>query len=228
MDKLPFFYYDILSRMTPGAVTLATLFMIPYEKMPCAWWNFFVAGQQTWKAVIVPLVLGGLCYAIGVFFEAVDYAPVMGWIVLESDRRAFIWACKKIGVYVDNCGNLPEGWSAEQKERLRFQLWDRLVFIGGRDPGMDAVFAHCHRFQAEHKMFLHLIYPGVLFLVLSLSYKKPIWWAGLDIFIIVVLFYLSHLRNCRRWLQVLSFCKQLNWIQSSVKGFEFEMFYGPA
>jgi len=73
MDKLPFFYYDILSRITPGATALATLFLIG-DKMPPSWHSFFVEGEENCKAVVVPLLLGGLCYVIGVLFEAVDYA----------------------------------------------------------------------------------------------------------------------------------------------------------
>jgi len=113
-----------------------------------------------------------------------------------------------------------EGWSTEQVRRLRFHLWETLVFKGGCDTGMGTVFAHCHRFQAEYKMFFHLIYPALLFAGLSVWSRRPLWWACFDLALIVpTLFYLSHLRNQRRWLQTLSFCKHLDMLESSVRSF---------
>ncbi len=213
MDKLPFFYYDILSRITPGAATLATFFLIR-EKMPPSLRSFFVDGQQNWKAVVVPLVLGGLTYVIGVLFETLDYIPGIKSVVLRSDKRAFSQAWH--ASFGSSRG--LEGWSAEQVRRLRFHLWERLVLDCGRVSGMDTVFAHCHRFQAESKMFLHLIYPALLFAGLSLGSKQPLWWACVAVFIVVpTLFYLSYARNGRRWLQTVSFCKLLNIIDGAVE-----------
>lgn len=106
MDRLPFFYYDILSRMTPGAATLATLFIIR-DKMPPSWEAFFVTGQESWKVVVVPLVLGGICYALGVLFEGLDYVPGMKLLVLRSDAKQFTKAWK--GRFGENLA----GWSAE-------------------------------------------------------------------------------------------------------------------
>ena len=91
MDKLPFFYYDILSRITPGATALATLFLIG-DKMPPSWHSFFVEGEENWKAVVVPLLLGGLCYVIGVLFEAVEHLleedALVGGVLVEQDQAA--------------------------------------------------------------------------------------------------------------------------------------------
>jgi len=223
MDKLPFFYYDILSRMVPGAATLAALFMIPYDKMPPSWRRFLVEGQQNWKAVIVPLLLGGLCYIVGVVFEGVDYAFGMKQLVLGIDRKAFIGAWREVAtdvdrnrrILIDEHGKPLKGRSADQMDRFRFRLWDTLVLLGGRDSGMGTAFAHCHRFQAEHKMFLHLIYPALFFAGLSVWYGRPNL-AWVDLALIPILFYISHLRNVRRWLQVISFSKQLNLIENNL------------
>jgi hypothetical protein len=202
--------------MTPGAAALATLFLIR-DRMPTSWRDFFVNGQQNWKAVVVPLVLGGLCYMIGVIFEGIDYAWGMKALVLKCDAKAFSQAWTDHGA--DMKWTLA-GCSAEQVRRLRFHLWDTLVFKGGLDAEMGMVFAHCHRFQAEYKMFLHLVYPAILFAGFSLLSPMPLWWVGLDLIVFIpTLFYLSHLRNRRRWLQTLSFCGQLHLIDSSVKLF---------
>jgi len=212
MDKLPFFYYDILSRIIPGATTLATLFLIA-DKLPPTWSAFFAEGMEHWKAVVVPLLLGGLCYVIGVLFEVADYTPLTKWLVLGTDAKAFRRALAAFGEKL-------EGWSAEQVRLLRFHLWETCVFEGGRDADMGTVFAHCHRFQAEYKMFLHLIYPVLLFAGFSIWSQKPLWWVGVDLAVIVILFYLSYLRNERRWLQALSFCKHLNILEKAIRSFE--------
>jgi len=201
--------------MTPGAAALATLFLIR-DKMPPSWRSFFVDGQQNWKTVVVPLLLAGLCYVIGVIFEVVDYAPLMRSATLAIDATAFSQAWAEFG----GNRNQLDGWPAEHLRRLRFHLWETLVFKGGCDVGTGTIFAHCHRFQAEYKMFLHFIYPAVLFALFSVWAKRPLWWACVDLVVIVpILFGLAHLRNRRRWLQTVSFCKQLHLIDSSVEEF---------
>lgn len=207
MDKLiPFFYYDILARIIPGAATLATLLMVR-DKLPPSWLSFF-AVEQNWKAVVVPLLLGGLCYVVGVLYEATDYSPVMKWAVLRDDDNAFDHAWSEVSGSIERNQSFLKGKSRTQLRRFRFQVWDTLVFKGGKERGMGAVFAHSHRFQAEHKMFLHLIYPMLLLAGLSFARCWPIR-GFVALTMIPVLFYLSHLRNQRRWIATLSFCKQL-------------------
>jgi len=207
MEKLPFFYYDILSRITPGAATLATLFLL-HDKMPASWRAFFVDGQENWKAVVVPLMLGGICYAIGVVFEALD--NLIDQIFLATDDIAFSQAWVQIG----EDRNRLDAYSRMEARRMRFKLWDKLVLKGGLETGMAMVFAHCHRFQAESKMFLHLIYPALLFAVFSIWTRRPCWWTIVDLAIVApILGLLFHLRNKRRWLQTISFCKQLGLVR---------------
>ena len=212
MDKFPFFYYDILSRMIPGAVTLATLSMIR-GKLP-QWWCAFLGGQQSWKAVIIPLLIGGLCYVVGVFYEATDYFPGVKWIVLLADDKAFASAWATANKLRKERREWLRKKSAQEVRRFKFEIWDRLVFIGGREAGMSAVLAHCHRFQAEHKMFLHLVYPTFLFAAFSVV--GGMWTrVCVSLFLIVPTFsYFSHSRNTRRWLQTLSFCEQLKLLEN--------------
>jgi hypothetical protein len=204
MDRpIPFFYYDILSRIIPGAMTLATLYMVR-DILPTAWLSSF-QGNQSWKAIVVPLVLGGLCYMIGVVYETIDYSPIFKWLILSSDDRAFTSAWYELNGKDDK---FFVGKQAGEVRRFRFQMWDALVFKGGSDPGMGSVFAHCHRFQAEYKMLLHLTYPSLLFAVLSFHHgSNPQGFFGLGM--VPALFYLSHLRNRRRWLQTLVFSRQI-------------------
>ena len=213
MDKpIPFFYYDILSRIIPGAVTIAALLIIR-DKLPQSWWDFF-GGQQSWKAVIVPLMVGGVCYVIGVIYEVTDYLPGIGRVVMWSDDKAFRRAWDSLGEYVDKRAKLLEGKKTAEMTRYKFQMWDKLVFTTGRDPGLTSVFAHCHRFQAEHKMFLHLMYPTILFCGIFLARGMPVRACACLLLVFPTLFYFSHRRNVRRWLQALSSCKELNLIKN--------------
>lgn len=212
MDRLPFFYYDILSRIVPGAATLAAMLFfphwIPLPQIVRDRIHLLFSHADKGMSVVVPLVLVGATYLIGVLFEAIDHFP--GWkegIILKWDRKAFTeeW-CKS-----DEKKRELEQFSAARKESLRFDIWETLVYRGGRDPGIGTIFSHCHRFQAEYKMFLHLSYAVILFIVLWLC--SCAWrlshLAFLQLIAAVVclsLFpVLAYLRNRRRWLQAISF-----------------------
>jgi hypothetical protein len=213
MDKLPFFYYDILSRIIPGAATLGALLFFPYWiPLPrivfdrVRIWSSF---SENGAAVVVPLVLVGACYMIGVLFEAVDYLPGLRGTVLKWDGKAFAkkW-CKS-----EENRKIFGVLSPDERERLRFKMWETLVYRGGRDTGIGTVFSHCHRFQAEYKMFLHLSYTALLFLVLwtyPWGISKWTFYKVVCCVLCASLFLvLAHLRNGRRWLQTISFCSML-------------------
>jgi len=203
MDKpIPFFYFDILSRMIPGAATLASLHMIR-QQLPDAWQTLF-EGQETWKAVVVPLAIAGLCYAIGVLFEAIDYSGLMRPVVWWIDDTGWFNALRVSGDDEKKRREELQQLTKLQVRRYRIRLWDTLVFEGARDTGFGTIFAHCHRYQAEHKMFLHLVYPALLTFVFSFALHVPWWRALIALAAVAILVYVSYRRNERRWLQVLS------------------------
>src|SRR6185437_257698 len=76
MDSLPFFYYDILARIVPGAATLAVIWDngIGFH-LAVGWVMRYANGGGDWKKVTVPIILLGLSYVIGVVYEVVDYFP---------------------------------------------------------------------------------------------------------------------------------------------------------
>jgi len=76
MDSLPFFYYDILARIVPGAATLAVVWdnKIAFH-LPVAWLMKFANADGDWRKVVVPVALLGLSYVIGVVYEVADYFP---------------------------------------------------------------------------------------------------------------------------------------------------------
>ena len=159
MASLPFFYYDILARIIPGAATLAVLWT-KTEFAPMDWLLKFVTkAGDSWEKFAVPFVLVGLCYVIGVLYEVVDYLPGLGWISEEIDRRAFLSSVRKFGEESDRKVCTDPKVHSEQISAFRNELWEQLTYKGGSEAQMDPIFAHCQRFQAERKMFLHLLYP---------------------------------------------------------------------
>jgi len=229
---LPFFYYDILSRIVPGAVTLSVLWQVRGFR-PLEWLKTFVQlnDKDSWQKLVVPFLLAGLCYVIGVVFEVVDYiwdvdVPQNGklfrkWLKLVLnpmmelsvffDDRAFFNAVDKRGGAEDRkeCGD----WKNREKiQKRREVLWERLTYLGSSDEKMKLVFAHCHRFQSEQKMFLHLTYSAFLFILLwSVQFRSyyPDPFPSQDIvaslFAILVFGICCRSRCRRRWLQVVTF-----------------------
>ena len=249
-SPLPFFYYDILSRIVPGAVTLSVLLQV-HGFGPVDWFKSFVQSgeKDSWEKLVVPVLLVGLCYVIGVLFEVFDYIldvdlpekwngilprlalnPMME-ISIYLDDRAFFWALHKRARKTEekeqvnppdpkNSGGdvpTPSKWDAidwQDRQTIRSRrtdLWERLTYLGSSDEKMKLVFAHCHRFQSEQKMFLHLIYPAVLFALLWLfqlrhhPYSLPIQDFVVALVAIPVLGLCCRSRCRRRWLQVVTF-----------------------
>ncbi len=107
----------------------------------------------------------------------------------------------------------------EEIHRYKYALWEEITLKGSSEPAMGLVFAHCHRYQAEHKMFLHLIYPSMLFALFSFANPNTFInteailqgtsWLVIGLGISTILFRASEARDKRRWLQALIFCRQL-------------------
>jgi len=212
MDKLiPFFSYDIMSRMIPGGVTLA-LFGYLRGRLPEPWASLFT-GVQSWKAIVVPLTLGATAYVIGVCYECIDYSSPLRRLILAADNAAF---CSAWSTFCNKSNKDASGKVSQQLEVSSLCLWERLVFKGGQDRGQSSVFAHCHRFQAEYKMFLHLIYPTILFVVFALCRHKLLLGTIALGIIVPVFFYFGYQRNERRWLQAIYSGKELGLLEPEV------------
>ncbi len=226
-SSFPFFYYDILARIVPGAATLAVLWPTTWFP-PMNWLRSFVVagGHEQWENLAVPILFLGLCYVIGVVYEVLDYFPdaqwiprwfpSMKWVTEWVDDEALRWSVRRFG------DENEKAWSAkanrEQIAALRRVLWDRIMFIGGSEPKMNPVFAHCHRFQAEEKMFLHLLYPTLLFEIIS--YRE--WLASDQGFFgivgLVLFAFCFQARSRRRWMQTLAFSRIIRSPQGCVQG----------
>jgi hypothetical protein len=239
MDKtIPFFYYDILSRVIPGAVTLVVFSVI--ESLPPISWLLSLTSQfahhgwytdgQGWQTIAIPIVLLGLCYLIGTLYEVFDHSIGIKQLLDRSEDEIFRSALEKDGQPGDS---VIAKRAIKEVTKYRYALWEKITLEGSSDPKMSLVFAHCHRYQAEHKMFLHLIYPSLLLTVFSLyfavfSFANPytilnclealsgICLLSIGPFMSAMLFYASEKRNERRWLQVVIFCRQLGWRRACV------------
>lgn len=210
MDTLPYFYYDILSRIVPGAATLAVVW--PTRGFPPVdWLLWFVSTgeKEGWEKLAIPVVLLGLCYTIGLAYEVLDYFPDerwfpgVKWISDWIDDRGFRWAALRPPEDQD----LKAIVAAKGLRTHRTDLWNLLTYQGGSQPTLAPVFAHCHRFQAEQKMFFHLLYPTLIFEGIALQHwhLDNQWIIGLVAF--VLFSFCCRSRDRRKWMQVIAFSK---------------------
>ncbi len=212
----PFFYYDILARVIPGAFTLAVILRLARHDVASRWINIF-AGGETWKAVVVPLVLGGLSYVIGVMYEVLDSCP---WLEKYReyrpreflDNRAFEAAWDRFTHTYTPPTDLGRLEKFHKEERWRTHLWERLVYEAARKDDMVSVFWHCHRFQGEYKLFYHLILPTLILGLVS-PFQGHIY-TGIVATVLTLFFILGAFRRDERRLwQLLSFAEQLDWLK---------------
>lgn len=198
---IPFFYYDILARVLPGAITLAVVAMTP-NLLPASLMEF-VNGKDGWKPAGIPLLLGGLAYAIGVIYEVFDYA-ILRKLTDKWEETAFQSAWSRFSrIAPVSDALLLDGQNVRPLAvEFRRRLWSDVVLEGSQDSAKALMFAHCHRFQAEYKMFLHLFYPSLLLSLLSLHPCHPVR-AIAYCFIAGISLWLAHRRDDRRWWQAL-------------------------
>lgn len=212
----PWFFYDVLARIIPGAFTMAVILKLVPDEVAWRWKNIFIfVGDENWKTVVSPLVLGGLSYMIGLVYEVANSWPPLRRVREFLDNKAFGAAWHKFSKSCKRCTErtLENLKLLKSERRSRNQLWERLVCESARKSEMVSVFWHCHRFQAEYKMFYHLMYP-TLFLLAGLSFYRGHFWTGiLAIGVTLVFFYCAYRRDERRWWQVLSFAEQLEWLK---------------
>jgi hypothetical protein len=172
-------------------------------------WFISAGDHEGWEKLAIPILLLGLGYMLGVIFEVADYFPDVGrfggmkWFTKQLDQWAFLWAVEELGSQADRDLCKEPKSKAKQIENRRNQLWNELTFLGGSKPEMKPVFEHCHRFQAEQKMFLHLLYPALLFEGLSVR-NWTFHWQGPIGLAAIGLFFICCRSRCRRlWLQQL-------------------------
>lgn len=87
----PFFHYDILARIVPGALTLAVLIFAGVE-IPDRLLDM-LKSEKGWNPVITPIVFVGASYGIGVlyevFFALKRITYISDWIVKSAFASAY-------------------------------------------------------------------------------------------------------------------------------------------
>ena len=216
MNQLPLFYYDFLARITPGAFTLATLAIINNSAL-VQWLLALLSGGDSWKAVVIPLALLGFSYVIGTVYESLDSAkPVVVRNLI--DDRAFRHARDRFYEGMRDSKRSPSFSVAlpafESTTNLAFRTlaWEKILLDALQRTESHTMFLHCHRFQAEYKLFLHLVYPAMLSVIL-LFYRGHCG-AGVLVMVVIVpfLLFLAYRRDERRWWQVLMFGMESGWL----------------
>ncbi|MFZ2020392.1 MAG: hypothetical protein WBA18_09665 [Terracidiphilus sp.] len=149
-------------------------------------------------------------------FEVLDYFPDFGkfqgmkWVSELVDAKAFKWALERFGQGSEMRRLAASKDKSDENElrKRRDALWHKLMYQAGTDEKtVNQAFAHCHRFQAEQKMFMHLLYPTLIFEFVSLKdwllgFQGPIGLAALLLFS-----FCCFSRSKRRWIQVIEFSK---------------------
>lgn len=204
MKEMPFFYHDLRARVVPGALILAALGLLDLH-VPAQYSSWF-SGGETWKAVVIPLILASGSYVFGDTIEALFrrlWEPIGEWafsiastkFTSQQQRRS------KTSVPV---------WSLAGADR--HELWQWLVVKVSKD--YPEAFVHASRFQSEAKMFLNSSIPA-FFLFHHIVKQR---WPGCAVtsyLVAIVVFmgclYLSHACEVRRWLQTLATGETLNF-----------------
>ena len=231
--SFPFFYYDILTRIVPGASMLAVLWNIDGFG-PIDWLHGFIddTSPESWEKLLIPVLLAGIAYVIGVIFEVVDFSPGiekfqgMKWVSELIDASAFKSALvnfgkdgemKKLAESMSKKGaesKTKEDAKSKRKEDVktlkdyRDELWQNLILnAGSDDKKASQAFVHCHRFQAEQKMFLHLVYPTIIFEFVSGRNWFLDWQGPIGLIALCSFSFCCYSRSKRRWIQVVQFSK---------------------
>ncbi len=198
MENLPFFYYDIIARIIPGALLIASL-RSAGAKLPSEWaWVF--QGAEAWKNLVAALVCAGAAYMIGVLMEVVFSSPLdlLSRKAFESAFQSYEWR---------------KSWfrpalKGEDYVKYRRHLWNWLTLKGAHDP---RAFAHAHRFQAETRLCCYSVLPALIFTgsaiyqgrICDLCRWSCSWPALAGTAFTLLLVCGAYLREWRRWVQAL-------------------------
>jgi hypothetical protein len=164
MNTIPFFYFDILARMIPGGLLLGLLRGANLQA-PCPW-PTLLAGQESWKAVIVPLIFAASAYLLGALLDG-----VFRWTTLAEKfgRQQY----EK--VLVENKGLRPIPATATA-QKFQHDAWQWLALVVGQKNA--AAFSLAHRFQADSRLFVLSSVPASGLVGLSIAQRLTVPFAG--------------------------------------------------
>jgi hypothetical protein len=199
MENLPFFYYDIIARIIPGALMIAAL-RFAGARLPAEWtWMF--QGGQAWENVVAGLICAGAAYVLGVIMEVI-FATPLEWLTNTTFKRAFdsyVWRRDWFK---------PRLSSSNDCRNYRRHSWNWATLRGAHEP---LAFAHAHRFQAETRLCAYSMLPALVFTIASVSGGRFCNFCSLPcialplggIFFMGIMGWGAYSREKRRWIQVL-------------------------
>ncbi|HNQ24162.1 MAG TPA: hypothetical protein PKK06_13830 [Phycisphaerae bacterium] len=164
-SQFPFFWFTIISHIIPGALTLAVLSYIGLGLPDGMSDLVFGTGSEKdgWRTVVLPVVLLGAAYAIGILYEMVviplrEYYTISRQIAFEKaaiDKRKWLWPV---------WGSPTAYFSGA----LHNCMWNYLAY--GHREHQQTMFFHAHRFQALSHMCLYSAFPAAAFAGASLGH----------------------------------------------------------
>jgi hypothetical protein len=167
-------------------------------------YNTWFTGQETWKAVVVPLLIAGASYAIGDLMEATFrwlWRPIDSWVfppIADKLRKR----------YKDT---IPQFETSLEMDAYRYDVWEWFSLKQSKE--YPAAFSHAHRFQSEARMFFNSALPaGALVGYWAFEHWEQMYIAVLcGLAVAAFLFGLSLASERRRWVQVLDAARQFSF-----------------
>ncbi len=202
-ESIPFFYYDILSKLIPGGLTIAVLGIIGL-KVPGPW-SALLAKQEPWMVVVLPLVLASSAYGFGGLLDAIfrlKFAEGFGEKHYFASRKKY----NRPDLLPSNAG----------QENFHYDAWQWLALIAAQEN--PSAFSLAHRFQAEARLYALSAAPAAIIAGWAISQWSVLqflrgWKFGLAALAAIAIFRLCVVaaENCeeRRWIWTLAALAQL-------------------
>lgn len=170
-ERFPFFYYDLVARVIPGALLLTVLWLAGINLPPPV--TAAVSPEQgVLEPAILSLIYFGACYAIGVAFEVSTYFFDLRRRVEQMCDRAFQDAIRDRR-WRRSVPKLDGNVEALDPRWLRRHCWNWLQLHPQERRAPASI--HALRYTAESKMFLHMGRAGLFFPVMVLSHNVFVW-----------------------------------------------------
>ncbi len=209
MSKIiPWFYSDLLSRIAPGALSLALLGLaIPTAGKEFSEWLSGTCGSA--NVVLAPLVYVGIAYVIGLLYET--------YLNPVTDRTVFRWAFRTALKMVP----LKTPCTRSTQDPTLKDLTHRsvAVFHVVTTERKSAEFDHVTRFHAEGKMFFFMLLPLIAFtLLIASGAVAPDWltpqYVGVFFVALPLCGLSSFLRFRRRSIQIIRFFEHYESVET--------------
>lgn len=155
---IPYFYYDLIARIAPGALALfLSLLRLPEFRNNLFKYISEIPGQS----FLVPIFYGGITYIIGLCLDV-----TFNQVITKFYKRGFVAAVCKCD-FLTTVVKFPHADS--NADRLSGQCYDWYMIKTAEHPNQQQ---HTIRFHGEAKFFFHSIMVLLIFLISFLKYVR--------------------------------------------------------